>query len=179
MRVFWFFPDFYVFWNGASSSTRGGVWLLLTTPPLLQSDSVGARSFTPTFLAQICPVLKSQSYFTTGGLPPNSSSWRQAPWDSRPVIFSQLNTCGYSPYVTSSLTRGWVCRFQLLLALAGRAILGLSPAGLTTTFYCLRFETPLTWRTRSPYLYPPGTGWPRHRVPFPSPSTTRRADLLS
>jgi hypothetical protein len=24
--------------------------------------------------------------------------------------------------------------------------------------YCLRFETPPTWRTRSPYLYPPGTG---------------------
>jgi hypothetical protein len=24
-----------------------------------------------------------------------------------------------------------------------------------TTFYCLRFETLLTWRTRSPYLYPP------------------------
>jgi hypothetical protein len=29
----------------------------------------------------------------------------------------QLNTCGYSPYVTSSLTRGWVCRLQLLLVL--------------------------------------------------------------
>jgi hypothetical protein len=28
------------------------------------------------------------------------------------------------------------------------------------TFYCLRFETPPTWRTRSLYLYPPGTGWP-------------------
>jgi hypothetical protein len=27
----------------------------------------------------------SQSYFTTGGLPP-ISSWRQAPWDPRPVI---------------------------------------------------------------------------------------------
>jgi hypothetical protein len=27
-----------------------------------------------------------------------------------------------------------------------------------TTFYCLRFETPPTWRTRSLYLYPPGTG---------------------
>jgi hypothetical protein len=27
--------------------------------------------------------------------------------------------------------------------------------------YCLRFETPPpTWRARSPYLYPPGTGWP-------------------
>jgi hypothetical protein len=28
----------------------------------------------------------------------------------------QLNTCRYSPYVTSSLTRGWVCRLQLLLS---------------------------------------------------------------
>jgi hypothetical protein len=35
----------------------------------------------------------------------------------------QLNTCGYSPYVTSSLTRGWVCRLQLLLVLATAVIL--------------------------------------------------------
>jgi hypothetical protein len=35
----------------------------------------------------------------------------------------QMNTCGYSPYVTSSLTRGWVCRLQLLLALASAFIL--------------------------------------------------------
>jgi hypothetical protein len=39
-----------------------------------------------------------------------------------------------------------------------------------TTFYCLRFETPLTCRARSPYLYLPGKGWPgytsRHWVPF-------------
>jgi hypothetical protein len=35
-----------------------------------------------------------------------------------------------------------------------------SPAGLMTMFYCLRFETPPTWRARSPYLYPPVTGWP-------------------
>jgi hypothetical protein len=39
-------------------------------------------------------------------------------------------------------------------------------------FYCLRFETPPTWRTRSLYLYPPGTGLPgytpRHWV-NPSP----------
>jgi hypothetical protein len=27
----------------------------------------------------------------------------------------QLNTYDYSPYVTSSLTTGWVCRLQLLL----------------------------------------------------------------
>jgi hypothetical protein len=37
--------------------------------------------------------------------------------------FFQLNTCGYSPYVTSSLTREWVCRLQLLLGLASAVIL--------------------------------------------------------
>jgi hypothetical protein len=47
---------------------------------------------------------------------------------------------------------------------------GLSPEGLMIIFYCLRFETPPTWRARSPYLYHPGTGWlgytPRHWVLF-------------
>jgi hypothetical protein len=48
-----------------------------------------------------------------------------------------------------------------------------------TKFYCLRFETPSTWRTISSYF--PGTGWPgytpRHWVPFSSPPTTRRATM--
>jgi hypothetical protein len=35
----------------------------------------------------------------------------------------QMNTCSYSPYVTSSLTRGWVCRLQLLLVLVRAVIL--------------------------------------------------------
>jgi hypothetical protein len=34
------------------------------------------------------------------------------------------------------------------------------PAGLMTTFYRLRFETPPNRRARSPYLYPPGTRGP-------------------
>jgi hypothetical protein len=32
-------------------------------------------------------INQSQIYFTTGSLPPISSSCRQAPWDSRPVFF--------------------------------------------------------------------------------------------
>jgi hypothetical protein len=36
----------------------------------------------------------------------------------------------------------------------------LDPAGLMITFYCLRFETPPTWRAKSLYLYPAGTGCP-------------------
>jgi hypothetical protein len=39
--------------------------------------------------------------------------------------------------------------------------------------------TPPTWRDRSPYLYPPGIGWPSytpgHWVPFSSSPTTCRA----
>jgi hypothetical protein len=39
------------------------------------------------------------------------------------IFVFQLNTCGYSPYVTSSLTRERVCRLQLLLVLASEVIL--------------------------------------------------------
>jgi hypothetical protein len=64
------------------------------------------------------------SYFTTGGLPPISSSWRQAPWGPRPEIFFQLNSCGHSSYATPSLTKGCVCRLPLLLVLVSAVILG-------------------------------------------------------
>jgi hypothetical protein len=46
----------------------------------------------------------------TGGFSPISSSWRQAPWDPRP------NSCGNSPYVTSSLTRRWISLLFICLA---------------------------------------------------------------
>jgi hypothetical protein len=73
------------------------------------------------------------------------------------ITVRPLRVCGYE---APSLTRGRVCRLQLLLSLPAQSFSGSSPAGLMTTFYCLRFETPPTWRTRSLYLYPPGTGWP-------------------
>jgi hypothetical protein len=38
-------------------------------------------------------------------------------------FINQLSTCVYSHYVTSSLTRGWFCRLQLLLFLASSVIL--------------------------------------------------------
>jgi hypothetical protein len=50
-------------------------------------------------------------------LPPISSSWRQASWDSRPeMFFFQRNPCGHSLYVTSSLMRRWVCLSWTCLA---------------------------------------------------------------
>jgi hypothetical protein len=49
-------------------------------------------------------------------------------------------------------------------------------------FTVLTFETPPTWRARSRYLYPPGTGWPsytpRHWVYFLSPMTHALIVLL-
>jgi hypothetical protein len=60
-----------------------------------------------------------------------------------------------------SLTIGRICRLQLLLVSPAQSFSVPSPAGLMTVFYCHGFETPpQTWRTRSPYLYHPGTGWP-------------------
>jgi hypothetical protein len=53
---------------------------------------------------------------------------------------------------------------------AAQSFLGPSPEGLI--FYCLWFETPPTYRSRSPCLCPPGSGCPsyalRHWVPFSS-----------
>jgi hypothetical protein len=51
----------------------------------------------------------------------------------------------------------------------------------THIFYCLKFETPPTWRATSPYIYLPGTGWsgytPRHWVPSSSPPPIRGATV--
>jgi hypothetical protein len=87
-------------------------------------DSSASRTPVPTSPTPVQKSLgQSQSYFTTGGLPQISWSWRQSSWYSRPAFFSQLNTFGNNPYVTSSLTRGWGCRLQLLLTLARGVIL--------------------------------------------------------
>jgi hypothetical protein len=125
---------------------------------------------------------QSQSYFTTDGLPPISSSWRQSPWGSLPEFSFQLNTCGHSAYVTSSLTRGWVCRLQMLLALASAVILGSESRGTHNhIFCCLRFETPkpggpgpLTYipQEQSGPVINPGTVFL-----ISSPPTTRRATV--
>jgi hypothetical protein len=44
-------------------------------------------------------------------------------------FFSELNPCRHSPYITFSLTKGWVCYFKLLLTLASAFILGSESRG--------------------------------------------------
>jgi hypothetical protein len=64
-----------------------------------------------------------------------------------------------------SLTRGRVCNLQCNHSIV-RVAQNPKP------YFTVSSETPLTWRARFPYLYPPGTGWPSytpgHWVPFTS-----------
>jgi hypothetical protein len=92
----------------------------------------------------------------------------------------QLNTCGYSPYVTSSLI-GWVCRLQLLLALTSAVILGSVSHGIHGQILLSQIrDSPnfegqvpifISLRNRMAQLYP------RHWFPFLSPPMTRRATV--
>jgi hypothetical protein len=60
-------------------------------------------------------------------------------------IFSSFEHCGLSPYIAFSLTRGWVCHLQLLLAFAAHPFSAPSPVGIATIFYSLRFKIS-SWR---------------------------------
>jgi hypothetical protein len=95
--------------------------LRFETPLFVASyDSQGHGGGIRVRLQTAVPRLKSrsQSQFTTGGLPPISLSWCQAPWDPRPEFSShQLNPYDTNPYVTSSLNRRWVCLLWISLAL--------------------------------------------------------------
>jgi hypothetical protein len=106
----------WVPWNLWPSFTLSDLRFSFSSPPTTRR--VAVELFDPASTRMINSS-QSQSYFASGGLPQISPSWRRAPWDSRPGFFPQLNTCDHSPYITSSLTRGWVCHLQLLLALSG------------------------------------------------------------
>jgi hypothetical protein len=86
------------------------------------------------------------------------------------------DSCGFVDMVHSLWREDGPTLYNCCWPLPEQSFKGPSSAGLVTIFYCLRLVTPLTWRARSPYLYPPGTEWPnytpRQLVPFSSPPTT-------
>jgi hypothetical protein len=85
-------------------------------------------------------------------------------------------TCGFVDVDRSLWRENRSAVYNCCWSSPGQSISGPSPWGLVTIFYCLRIETPPTWRARSPYLYSPGTGWPsytlRHWEVF-EPASTR------
>jgi hypothetical protein len=63
------------------------------------SQGYGGGIGTPSSRGSLLPS-QSQSYFTTGGLPPINLSWRQAPWDSWPELL--LPTAHSSRYIAAA-----------------------------------------------------------------------------
>jgi hypothetical protein len=109
--------------------------------------------------------LRQATVSVSGCLPPSSTSTRLS---SDSESQSQLS------YDSRFTTNQFVLAPSLLYRKDGSVVYnccwsspaqlssGPCPAGLMTIFYCLKFETPPTWRARSSYLYPPGTGWPSY-----------------
>jgi hypothetical protein len=139
----------------------GKLLLALTNTVILDSESQGTHN----------PVLLSDG---TGTLQIS----RLRPTVGWPICLSIKPKLGPK---TRYLFLSGSCRFvdvgRPLLQEDGYVVyiccLGPSHAGLMIIFYGHRFKIPPTWRARSPYLYPPGTGWssytPRPWVPFHCP----------
>jgi hypothetical protein len=92
--------------------------------------------------------------------------------------FFQLNTCFHSPYVTSSLMRGWFCRLKLLLVLDSAVILRSESCGTHDHILLSQIRDSSNLEGQTPVFISPGTGWPsctpRHWAPFSTPLTTQR-----
>jgi hypothetical protein len=104
-------------------------------------------------------------------------------WVPRPVFFFfQINTCGYSTCAASSLTRGWVCRLQLL-ALASTVIIRSELSGTLNQVLISQIRDSPKPGGSGPRIYfpqehggpviPPDTGM----VPFSSPPMTPRGTV--
>jgi hypothetical protein len=119
---------------------------------------------------------QSQSFATTDDQSA-SLSWCQVPSGPKTRCLLLSDSCGFVGVGREDGSIVYNCCWPS----PPQSFSGPSPAGPMAIFYCLRFKIPPTWRTRSPYLYPPVTGWPgytpRHSVPYSSPPTTRRATV--
>jgi hypothetical protein len=106
---------------------------------------------------QLGPIYRASPYLRTPvAEPESSSSWRQAPWDSRPIFFLTKHLRLYHLLWKEDGSVIYNCCWSS----PAQSFSGPSPAGLMIIFYSLRLETSPTWRARSPYLYPQEQGGP-------------------
>jgi hypothetical protein len=103
------------------------------------------------------------------------------PLETQDQYFFPTEHSGHSPYVTFSLMRGWVCRLELLLALASAVILRSESRRTHDHILLSQIRDSPNLVGQVSIIISPGTGWPgytpRHWVPFSSPPTTRRATV--
>jgi hypothetical protein len=89
-------------------------------------------------------------------------------------VFFQVNTYGHSPYVISSLTRGWVYLLQLLLVPASAVILMSESRGTHDHILLSQIRDSPSLEGQVPRV---ANCTPRHWVSFLSPPTTRRSTM--
>jgi hypothetical protein len=99
-------------------------------------------------------ISQSQSNFPTGGLP-QSVRLGDKPLETHDCRFFQLNTCCFSPYVTSSLTRGWVCHLQLLPGFASAVILRSEYSGTHNHILLSQFRESANLEGQAPIFISP------------------------
>jgi hypothetical protein len=94
------------------------------------------------------------------------------------IVF-HLNTCGYSPSVSSFLTRRLVCRWQLLLVLASAVIVRSESRGTHDYILLSQIRDSPNLEGQVPVFISPKNrvASPRHWVSFSLPPTTRRATV--
>jgi hypothetical protein len=104
------------------------------------------------------------SYFTSGGLPPilATSPLRLT---TSSFIF-QLNTCGYTPYVTTSPTRGWVV-YNCCWSSPAQSFSGSSPGVSYSIISKPGGPAPRIYipQEQGGPVIPPGIGFPFRRHP--------------
>jgi hypothetical protein len=120
------------------------------------------KTIAPQFRPQ-SSTFKVQSYLTIDSQSVLVSGHNQGPWPIFFLLEIFLRQLRISYLMAPSLTRERVCNLLLLLDLSSAVPLASESRG--TKDHILLFQPlrlPSTWRARSPYLYPPGTGWPSY-----------------
>jgi hypothetical protein len=109
-----------------------------------------------------CSEIESQIYVTSDGQSA-SLSWFQAPiWGWRPYFCCWLTCAGFFDVGRSLWRENGSAIYNSCWSSPAQSLLVPNPKDLVTIFFCLRFETPPTWRASFPYLYPPGAVWPSY-----------------
>jgi hypothetical protein len=95
----------------------------------------------------------------------------------------QLNTFSYSPCVTSSLARGWVCPLQLLLVLPSAVIIRFESRETRDHISLLQIRDSPNLEGQIPVFIPPSDRvtqlYPQALVSlFIDPASTRQPDIL-